>query len=103
MPQLLEAVKRGIMLAGGLPLDFPTISIHESFAYPTSMYLRNLMSMDTAEMIRAQPRDAVHLDGGADQTVPAHFLAAVSAGDSAIQLKIGGGAKRVSGEQKWGV
>ena len=43
---LIEAVKRGIMLAGGLPVDFPTISIHESFAHPTSMYLRNLMSMD---------------------------------------------------------
>ena len=47
MPQLLEAVKRGVMLAGGLPMEFPTISIHESFAAPTSMYLRNLMSMDT--------------------------------------------------------
>lgn len=43
MPQLLEAVKRGAMLAGGLPMDFPTISIHESFSQPTSMYLRNLM------------------------------------------------------------
>jgi len=55
LPQLIEAVKRGIMLAGGLPMDFPTISIHESFASPTSMYLRNLMSMDTEEMIRARP------------------------------------------------
>src|ERR1700693_1392913 len=54
MPQLIEAVKRGVMLAGGLPMDFPTISVHESFASPTSMYLRNLMSMDTEEMIRAQ-------------------------------------------------
>lgn len=53
MPQLIEAVKRGIMLAGGLPMEFPTISIHESFAAPTSIYLRNLMSMDTEEMIRA--------------------------------------------------
>src|SRR5690554_4692457 len=47
MPQLLEAVKRGVMLAGGIPIDFPTISIHESFAHPTSMFLRNLMAMDT--------------------------------------------------------
>ena len=46
-PQLIEAVKRGVMLAGGLPMDFPTISVHESFSQPTSMYLRNLMSMDT--------------------------------------------------------
>jgi len=63
MPQLIEAVKRGIMLAGGLPMDFPTISIHESFSAPTSMYLRNLMSMDTEELVRAQPMDAVVLIG----------------------------------------
>src|SRR6476646_5860347 len=50
-PQLVEAIKRGVMLAGGLPVDFPTISIHESFAHPTSMYLRNLMSMDTAQLM----------------------------------------------------
>src|SRR5438067_6393905 len=55
VPALIEAAKRGIMLAGGMPLVFPTISIHESFAYPTSMFLRNLMAMDTEEMIRAQP------------------------------------------------
>src|SRR5260370_35726690 len=71
MPQLIEAVKRGGMLAGGLPMDFPTISIHESFASPTSMYLRNLMSMDTEEMIRAQPMDAVILIGGCDTTAAA--------------------------------
>ncbi|NCX63575.1 MAG: dihydroxy-acid dehydratase, partial [Betaproteobacteria bacterium] len=65
-PQLIEAVKRGVMLAGGLPMDFPTISIHESFASPNSMFLRNLMSMDTEEMIRAQPMDAVVLIGGCD-------------------------------------
>ena len=53
MPALLEAVKRGVMLAGGLPMDFPTISLHESFSQPTSMYLRNLMSIDTEELIRA--------------------------------------------------
>ena len=58
-PQLIEAVKRGVMLAGGLPMDFPTISIHESFSQPNSMFLRNLMSMDTEELLRAQPMDAV--------------------------------------------
>src|SRR5438105_5350599 len=78
-PQLLDAVKRGVMLAGGLPIEFPTISIHESFAYPTSMYLRNLMSMDTEEMIRAQPMDAVVLIGGCDKTIPAQLMAAASA------------------------
>jgi len=88
-PQLIEAVKRGVMLAGGIPLDFPTISIHESFAYPTSMFLRNLMSMDTEEMIRAQPMDAVVLIGGCDKTVPAQLMGAISAGIPAIQLVTG--------------
>lgn len=88
-PQLIEAVKRGVMLAGGLPMDFPTISIHESFAAPTSMYLRNLMSMDTEEMLRAQPMDAVVLIGGCDKTVPAQLMGAASAGLPAIQLITG--------------
>jgi dihydroxy-acid dehydratase len=87
--QLIEAVKRGVMLAGGLPMDFPTISIHESFASPTSMYLRNLMSIDTEEMIRAQPMDAVVLIGGCDKTVPAQLMGAASAGIPAIQLVTG--------------
>jgi dihydroxy-acid dehydratase len=89
MPQLLEAVQRGIMLAGGLPVKFPTISIGESFAAPTSMYLRNLMSMDTEEMLRAQPMDAVVLIGGCDKTVPAQLMGAASAGLPAIQLITG--------------
>lgn len=89
MPQLIEAVKRGIMLAGGLPVDFPTISIHESFASPTSMFLRNLMSMDTEEMLKAQPMDAVVLIGGCDKTVPAQLMGAASAGLPAIQLITG--------------
>ena len=88
-PQLIEAVKRGVMLAGGLPMDFPTISIHESFAAPTSMYLRNLMSIDTEEMIRAQPMDAVVLIGGCDKTVPAQLMGAASAGLPAIELVTG--------------
>ncbi|MDP3799641.1 MAG: IlvD/Edd family dehydratase [Polaromonas sp.] len=88
-PQLIEAVKRGVMLAGGLPMDFPTISIHESFSAPTSMYLRNLMSMDTEEMVRAQPMDAVVLIGGCDKTVPAQLMGAASAGIPAIQLITG--------------
>jgi dihydroxy-acid dehydratase len=64
IPQLIDAVKRGVQLSGGLAIDFPTISLHESFAAPTSMFLRNLMSMDTEEMIRAQPVDSVILIGG---------------------------------------
>jgi dihydroxy-acid dehydratase len=89
MPQLLEAVQRGIMLAGGLPVKFPTISIGESFAAPTSMYLRNLMAIDTEEMLRAQPMDAVVLIGGCDKTVPAQLMGAASAGIPAIQLITG--------------
>jgi dihydroxy-acid dehydratase len=87
--QLIEAVKRGVMLAGGLPMPFPTISIHESFAAPTSMFLRNLMSMDTEEMIRAQPMDAVVLIGGCDKTVPAQLMGAASANIPTIQLITG--------------
>src|SRR4051812_23285442 len=83
-PELLAALKRGIMLAGGLPMEFPTISIHESFAHPTSMYLRNLMAMDTEEMIRAQPMDAVVLIGGCDKTIPAQMMAAASADVPAV-------------------
>ncbi len=84
VPQLVAAVKRGVMLAGGLPMEFPTISIHESFAHPTSMFLRNLMAIDTEEMIRAQPMDAVVLIGGCDKTVPALLMGAASAGVPAI-------------------
>src|SRR3954470_9797685 len=89
MPQLLDALKRGIMLAGGLPMEFPTISLHESFASPTSMYLRNLMAMDTEEMLRAQPMDAVILIGGCDKTVPAQLMGAASARLPAVQLITG--------------
>ncbi|HEX2552913.1 MAG TPA: IlvD/Edd family dehydratase [Microvirga sp.] len=89
VPQLIEAVKRGVMLSGGLPMEFPTISIHESFASPTSMFLRNLMAIDTEEMIRAQPMDAVVLIGGCDKTVPAQLMGAASADVPAVQLITG--------------
>ena len=79
VPDIIEAVKRGVMLAGAMPMVFPTISIAESFAFPTSMYLRNLMAMDTEEMIRAQPMDSVVVIGGCDKTLPAQIMAAVSA------------------------
>jgi len=89
VPELIEAVKRGVMLAGGLPVEFPTITLHESFAYPTSMYLRNLMAIDAEEMIRAQPCDAVVLIGGCDKTVPALLMGAASANVPAIMLVTG--------------
>ncbi|WP_454692239.1 IlvD/Edd family dehydratase [Achromobacter aloeverae] len=88
-PQLIEAVKRGVLMAGGLPMDFPTISVHESFSSPTSMYLRNLMSMDTEEAILAQPMDAVVMIGGCDKTVPAQLMGAASANVPAIELVTG--------------
>jgi len=84
VPDLIEAIGRGVMLAGGLPVPFPTISVHEAFSHPTSMFLRNLMAMDAEEMIRAQPMDAVVLIGGCDKTVPALLMGAASAGRPAI-------------------
>jgi dihydroxy-acid dehydratase len=78
-PEVAEAIKRGVMMAGGLAVDFPTISLHESFAWPTSMFYRNLMAIDTEEMLRALPMDAVVMIGGCDKTVPAQLMAAASA------------------------
>jgi dihydroxy-acid dehydratase len=88
-PELVEAVKRGVIDAGGLPLDFPTISLGEVFLSPTSMMFRNLMAMDVEEMIRAQPMDAVVLIGACDKSVPALLMGAASADLPAIQL-VGG-------------
>ncbi len=88
-PELIEAVKRGVLAAGGLPLTFPTVSLAETFLHPTSMMFRNLMSMDVEEMVRAQPMDAVVLVGGCDKTIPAQLMGAASAGRPAIQL-VGG-------------
>jgi len=88
-PELIDAVKRGVVAAGGLPLDFPTISLGEVFLSPTSMMFRNLMSIDVEEMIRAQPMDAVVLVGGCDKTVPAQLMGAASADVPAVQLLAG--------------
>ena len=105
-PQLIEAAKRGVQLAGGLAIDFPTISVAESFSAPTSMFLRNLMSMDTEEMIRAQPVDACIMIGGklyiffvsyrntdstpgCDKTVPAQIMGGISANKPVLPLITG--------------
>ena len=88
-PELIEAVKRGVLAAGGLPIEFPTVSLGEVFLSPTSMMFRNLMSMDVEEMIRAQPMDAVVLVGGCDKTVPAQLMGALSADLPAVQLLAG--------------
>ncbi|KAI7479478.1 dihydroxy-acid and 6-phosphogluconate dehydratase [Hortaea werneckii] len=89
VPQLIEAVKRGVQLQGGLAIEFPTISLHESFAAPTSMFLRNLMSMDTEEMIKAQPLDVCVAIGGCDKTVPAQLMGAISANRPVLSLVTG--------------
>jgi dihydroxy-acid dehydratase len=88
-PELIDAVKRGVLAAGGLPLAFPSISLGEVFLSPTSLKFRNLMSMDVEEMIRAQPMDSVVLLGGCDKTVPAQLMGAASADIPAIQLVAG--------------
>jgi dihydroxy-acid dehydratase len=88
-PEMLEAVKRGVLTAGALPIEFPTVSLGEVFLNPTSMKFRNLMAMDTEEMVRAQPMDAVVLMGGCDKTVPAQLMGAVSAGRPAVMLVAG--------------
>ena len=89
MPELVEAVSRGVLAAGGLPRPFPTTSLGEVFLNPTSMVYRNLMAMDTEEMVRAQPMDAVVLIGGCDKTVPAQLMGAASANIPAVQLVTG--------------
>jgi dihydroxy-acid dehydratase len=88
-PELIDAVKRGVLASGGLPVEFPTVSLGEVFLNPTSMMFRNLMAIDVEEMIRAQPMDAVVLVGGCDKTVPAQLMGAASADVPAVQLLAG--------------
>src|SRR4051794_17359137 len=88
-PELVAAVKRGVLAAGGLPMAFPTISLCEPSLSPTSMHYRNLMALDTEAMLSAQPMDAVVLIGGCDKTVPAQLMAAASAGIPAVVLVTG--------------
>src|SRR4051794_3482788 len=83
---IAESVKRGVLLAGGLPLEFPTIALGENLMKPTTMLFRNLMSMDVEECIRAYPFDAVVLIGGCDKTVPAQLMGAASADVPAIMV-----------------
>ena len=89
IPELIEAVKRGVLAAGGLPLAFPTISLCEPSLFPTSMHYRNLAAIDTEAMLTAQPMDAAVLVGGCDKTVPAQLMAAASADIPAVQLVTG--------------
>jgi dihydroxy-acid dehydratase len=83
---LANSVRRGVLQAGGLPLEFPTMSLGEQLMKPTTMLFRNLMAMDVEESIRAYPLDAVVLIAGCDKTVPAQLLGAASADVPAIML-----------------
>jgi dihydroxy-acid dehydratase len=87
--EVADAVKRGVLQAGGLPLEFPTISLGEIYLSPTSMLFRNLMAMDTEEMILSQPMDGVVLLGGCDKTLPAQLMGAASADRPAIVVTAG--------------
>ncbi|MRG84912.1 IlvD/Edd family dehydratase [Salinibacillus xinjiangensis] len=83
---IVEAIKRGVLMEGGIPLEFPTISLGESFTTPTTMLFRNLAAMDTEEMVRAQPLDGVVLIGGCDKMTPAQLMGAASADIPAIMF-----------------
>ncbi len=89
VPELIQAVKRGVLAAGGLPLSFPTVSLCEPSLFPTSMHYRNLAALDTEAMLTAQPMDAAVLVGGCDKTVPAQLMAAASADIPCVQLVTG--------------
>jgi len=84
--QVAEAVKRGVLSAGGFPLEFPTISLGEILMKPTTMLFRNLMAMDVEECIRAYPLDGVVLLSGCDKTTPAMLMGAASADVPAIMV-----------------
>src|SRR6476469_7182835 len=100
VPELVEAVKRGVLGAGALPLGFPTVSLCEPSLTPTSMHYRNLMALDTEAMLTAQPMDAAVLIGGCDKTVPAQLMAAASADVPSVMLVTGPMlAQRFEGER----
>lgn len=84
--QVAEAVKRGVLSAGGFPLEFPTISLGEVLMKPTTMLFRNLMAMDVEECIRAYPMDSVVLLSGCDKTTPAMLMGAISADIPSVML-----------------
>ena len=100
---LADSVRRGVLAAGGFPLEFPTISLGEQLMKPTTMLFRNLMAMDVEESIRAYPFDAVVLLGGCDKTVPAQLMGAASADVPAIVLTGGPAAPAVFDGKQLGV
>ncbi len=88
-PERVKDVKRGVLQAGGFPVEMPSLSVDESFTKPTSMLYRNMLAMETEEMIRSHPLDGVVLMGGCDKTTPGLVLGAISAGVPMIYLPAG--------------
>ena len=88
-PERVKDVKRGVMQAGGFPVEMPSLSVDESFTKPTSMLYRNMLAMETEEMIRSHPLDGVVLMGGCDKTTPGLVMGAISAGVPMIYLPAG--------------
>ncbi len=85
----VDDVKRGILMAGGLPVELPALSLSESLLKPTTMLYRNLLAMDAEELLRGHPVDGVVLMGGCDKTTPALLLGATSMNIPAIYLPAG--------------
>src|ERR1700748_1762066 len=85
----VDDVKRGILMAGGFPMELPALSLSESFLKPTTMLYRNLLAMDAEELLRGHPVDGVVLMGGCDKTTPALLMGAASAGLPAIYVPAG--------------
>ncbi|WP_353475587.1 L-arabinonate dehydratase (plasmid) [Salipiger sp. H15] len=88
-PERVKDVKRGVLAAGGFPVEMPALSVDESFTKPTSMLYRNMLAMETEEMIRSHPLDGVVLMGGCDKTTPGLVMGAITAGVPMIYLPAG--------------
>ena len=85
----VDDVRRGILMAGGFPLELPALSLSESFLKPTTMLYRNMLAMDAEELLRGHPVDGVILMGGCDKTTPGLLLGATSMNIPAIYLPAG--------------
>lgn len=85
----VDDVKRGVFQAGGFPIELPALSLSENFVKPTTMLYRNMLAMETEELIRSHPVDGVVLMGGCDKTTPGLIMGAISAGLPAIYVPAG--------------
>lgn len=85
----VEDVKRGVLQAGGFPIELPAMSLAETFVKPTTMLYRNFLAMETEELLRSHPVDGAVLMGGCDKTTPGLIMGAISAGLPAIYLPAG--------------